>query len=315
MHWMINVSHPQGHGSRAYRLNQGEVRVGRDPELEIRLDAAAVSRLHCTLSRRGERVRVADSSRNGTFVKLDGRWERVEGAQECGLPARVKVADWTVEVTAPPPLDLDACLPEATWEQSVMLPPGYLKAMTEAILVFDLCESSSIANQDDRMAHHLKRRLSQLADPVLVTHGRRFYKNTGDGFLATFPDAAGALAAAVELETRIRNRNERTQNAPLHYRIALHHGEVWAIDAGGADIHGNDVNITFRIEGVQPDSFPHTAPALPRRDRILCSRAFMAIVPSSRLAQALTGHVACGAARLKGITEPVDIHWLQTRYS
>lgn len=315
MQWTINVSSAHGQRHRAYELGHDTVRVGRDRALEISLDNAAVSRLHCTLSRHGERVRVDDSSRNGTYIKVDGRWQRVHRASEwCGLPARLRVADWTVEVSAaaaPPPVRHE----EMTWEKSVMLPRGHLQSAHEAILVFDLCESSSIANRDDHMAHHLKRRLSQLAEPVLAVHGRRFFKSTGDGFLVTFADPVAALAAAVELEQRIQNRNRRTRNAPLHYRIALHHGEVWAIDSGGDDIHGNDVNITFRIEGVQPDSFPHTAPDLPPRDRILCSRAFMAAVPSTRLASALRGHVACGAARLKGITEPVDVHWLQTTYS
>lgn len=292
------------------------MRLGRDLALEISPAAAAVSRLHCTLSRHGERVRVKDSSRNGTFIKVDGRWQRVHGASEwCGLPARLRVADWTVEVSAaaapPPPMRHE----EMIWEKPIMLPRGHLQSAHEAILVFDLCESSSIANRDDHMAHHLKRRSSQLADPVLAAHGRRFFKSTGDGFLVTFADPGAALAAAIEFEQRFQNRNQRTRNALSHYRIARHHGEVWAIDSGGDDIHGNDVNIAFLSEGVQPECLRHAAPALPPRDRILCSGAFMAAVPSTQLAGALRGHVACGAARLKGITEPVDIHWLQTTYS
>ena len=38
-------------------------------------------------------------------------------------------------------------------------------------------------------------------------------------------------------------------------------------------------------------------------------------VPRERLQAVLSGHVQCGEARLKGITEPVIIHWLRTAYA
>ena len=117
------------------------------------------------------------------------------------------------------------------------------------------------------------------------------------------------------MNSAVQSRNRRTSNTPIHYRIALHHGDVWAIDAGGDDIHGNDVNITFRIEGVQPDAFTPAAAALPRRDRILCSRAYLETVPAARLAATVSAVVACGAADLKGITQRIDVHWLKTAYS
>jgi len=320
MQWTIEVQDVRAGGQRSYRFGQNVVRVGRDPGLDISLNHAEVSRLHFTLYRVGERVRLEDRSRNGTFRRRDGRWERVEGTAELELPARLRAGQWTFEVAADEvaeaaPEAVPQRAPEATWEQSVMLPAGYLKTEREAILVFDLCESSQIAAADDHMAHHLKRRLVQLAEPVLENHGRRFFKSTGDGFLATFAEPGAALAAAIELESRIHNRNRRTRNAPLHYRIALHVGVVWAIEAGGDDIHGNDVNITFRIEGVQADAFDGPRPALPARDRILCSRAFLGAAPREQLEGALDGHVACGPARLKGIAEPIDVHWLKTSYS
>jgi len=182
-------------------------------------------------------------------------------------------------------------------------------------MVFDLCESSLIANQDDHMAYHLKQRLMQIAEPVLEYFGRRFFKNTGDGFLATFPEPAAALDAAIALEQRIQQRNQRTRNEAIHYRVALHYGAVWTLDAGGDDIHGNDVNIAFRIEGVKADDFAGAASSLPQRDRILCSRAFLGAVPGERLSGVLSGHVVCGEARLKGISERITIHWLHTSYS
>lgn len=325
MQWRINVQSDREPERREYCFGQPAVRVGRAEDVEIRLANADVSRVHFTLSVAGERVRVADSSRNGTFVRHGRRWTRLEGAAELALPARLRASDWTFDVEAVPAVPPAAPVtPSETtmagdvcgdWEQSIMLPPGHVASTREAIMVFDLCESSLIASQDDHMAYHLKQRLMQIAEPVLEQFSRGFFKSTGDGFLTTFANPAAALDAAVALEQRIQQRNQRTRNEHIHYRVALHFGEVWMLNTNTADIHGNDVNIAFRIEGVQPDAFTGTVSSLPRRDRILCSRAFLTAVPRERLATVLSGHVQCGEANLKGITESVVIHWLRTPYS
>lgn len=327
MQWRINVCSEREPGRREYSFGQPAVRVGRAEDVEIQLCNADVSRVHFTLRAADGRVRVADSSRNGTFVRRGEHWKRLRGDAEIDLPARLRAGDWTFEVEAAPVTPVMPAvsrMPETVaalgdecgdWEQSIMLRPGDLAAKREAIMVFDLCESSLIASHDDHMAYHLKQRLYQIAEPVLGQFGRRFLKSTGDGFLATFGDAGAALDAAIALEQRLQQRNQRTRNEAIHYRVALHFGDVWAIDTGTADIHGNDVNIAFRIEGVQADAFTGTVSSLPRRDRILCSRDFLTVVPRDRLAAVLAGHVQCGEASLKGITESVIIHWLRTPYS
>ncbi len=163
------------------------------------------------------------------------------------------------------------------------------------------------------MAYHLKQRLTQIAEPILNEFGCRFFKSTGDGFLATFENAERAQKAAVKLEDHVQYRNKRTTNVPIHYRIALHHGEVWAISAGGDDVHGNDVNITFRIEGVQAAAFGEMTELFPKENRILCSGDFHRLVAASP--EPGTSYVRCGTADLKGINEPVEIFWLKTEYS
>ena len=118
----------------------------------------------------------------------------------------------------------------------------------------------------------------------------------------------------MKIEDHLQLRNERTSNESIHYRIGLHFGDVWAISAGGDDVHGNDVNITFRIEGVQVPAFDAVEARFPKRDRILCSGRFHEAAGEHDLGLP-TSFVHCGAATLRGIINPVEIYWMKTQYS
>lgn len=315
MAWKLRIKdHNSGEVSEL-TLDQPTVHIGRDPNGDVTLKHDRVSRRHVELRNNGAgSVLALDFSSNGSFVREDDKWVRIDGSVELSPPFVLRIAHWTVkleEIVAPEPTDDD---PEQTWDQSVMIPVANLGQRTETILVFDLCESSLIASKDDHMAYHLKQRLTQIAEPILDEFGRRFFKSTGDGFLATFEDPSKALEAAIKVEDHIQYRNQRTSNMPIHYRIALHHGDVWAISAGGDDVHGNDVNITFRIEGVQSPAFSDVIALFPKRDRILCSGAYREVVKET-VDQLASECLFCGAATLKGIVNPVDIYWLKTQHS
>jgi class 3 adenylate cyclase len=260
--------------------------------------------VHLTLSKDGEQYFAEDSSRNGSFLKHGDQWQRLETKTELQLPATIRLADWALKI------DYQA---DEDWDKSVIIPAGHLVKRTETIMVFDLCESSKIANQNDHMAYHLKARLQQLAEPVLTEYGMRFFKGTGDGFLATFVSAAKTVSAALELVSRIKHRNSRTTNPPIHYRIALHHGDTWGISTGGQDIHGNDVNITFRIEGAQAETFTAPAVEFPRMDRILCSKALLTEITDKEGTTVPTEVSEIGPASLKGIHDPVVIYFVHDR--
>ncbi len=313
MAWKLRIKDHKSGSVSEQTLDLPTVHIGRDPNGDVTLKHDRVSRRHVELRKNAAGgVSVTDSSSNGTFVRESNERVRIEGMRDLIPPCVLRIAHWTVkieEAAAPEPVEDEA---EQTWDQSVMIPVASLGKRSEAILVFDLCESSLIASKDDHMAYHLKQRLTQIADPILEEYNRRFFKNTGDGFLATFEDADKALQAAIKVEDHIQYRNQRTSNLPIHYRIALHYGDVWAM--GGDDVHGNDVNITFRIEGVQSQAFPDVTALFPKRDRILCSRHFREVAEDG--VQSLASEcVHCGAATLKGITAPVDVYWLKTQYS
>jgi DNA-binding winged helix-turn-helix (wHTH) protein len=71
-------------GSQRFVLAPGENVVGRDPDVEIRLDASTVSRRHATLTVRDGAATLEDSgSKNGTF----------RGGERVGAPVRLADGD------------------------------------------------------------------------------------------------------------------------------------------------------------------------------------------------------------------------------
>ena len=189
MGWEIRLTDLERGGQTVRSFAHATVRIGRHTDNELVLKHNQVSRLHLTLVKEGDRFFAEDSSRNGSFLKQGEQWTRLEGRRELILPAVIRLADWSVRI------EYQA---DEEWDKSVIIPAGHLVKRTEAILVFDLCESSRIANENDHMAFHLKQRLMQICDPVLSEHAMRFLKGTGDGFLATFPSSAKAVGAARE---------------------------------------------------------------------------------------------------------------------
>ena len=80
------------------------------------------------------------------------------------------------------------------------------------------------------------------------------------------------------------------------------------------DIHGNDINITFRIEGVQAEAFPAASTEFPRMDRVLCSASMLASASAESLLPSGFEAIEIGAANLKGIQDPVRVLWLKTTH-
>lgn len=311
MSWIIEIQDPERGTQSRHEFDEATVIIGRDPSADLVVRDEKVSRRHLKLLRRDGAGFIEDQSSNGTYVAINRRWARLPTKQQVTDPVLVRLGRFNLRIHFNPALPDDA--PE--WDQSVVIPAGKLSTLKETLLVFDLCESSAIANRDDHMAYHLKQRLTQIAEPVLEAESCRFFKSTGDGFLACFPRPSQALNAAIELELRIQHRNARTQNPPIHYRMSLHFGETWLIANGGNDIHGNDVNITFRIEGVKASDLLSPETGLPERDRILCSTDFIAAYGEIENSPVPVEHISCGRARLKGISSPVGIELFRTEFT
>jgi class 3 adenylate cyclase len=78
------------------------------------------------------------------------------------------------------------------------------------------------------------------------------------------------------------------------------------LDEATKDRHGNDMNIAFRIEGVQADAFAEGPKvSLPKANRLVASQAFL---NACRNAEGDFGTL--GKARLKGIGDDTELFLL-----
>ena len=73
-------------GKAIFRRREGDtMALGRDPQCDLKVDDAAVSRQHCTIARKGAVFVLRDHSSNGTFVTVAGQSEARIHDQELAL--------------------------------------------------------------------------------------------------------------------------------------------------------------------------------------------------------------------------------------
>ena len=112
-----------------------------------------------------------------------------------------------------------------------------------AILFTDLVEFSAWALEaGDEAALELLRRVGRVEEDAVCDHGGRVVKRLGDGAMAVFPDARGALDAARAARARIAEL--RVDGYTPRMRAGLHVGRPRKI---GGDYVGVDVNVAARV--------------------------------------------------------------------
>lgn len=313
MTWEIIIKGVDGQGDERTRFDRDIVRIGRLREgNDVILRHPSISKQHALLLRQGDEYFIEDpGSRNGVFIKTGLGSVRVKSRLRLELPAEISLSgkvNLLVDVHRQEEMvTLDAS-GEDDYPDETLIPDLRKLERVESMLVLDLCDATGQANRNEEMAYTLKVRLEQISRPVLERMAARFIKNTGDGFLATFPGAVAAMEAALEIAEKIAQRNARSKNEPIHYRMALHHGTTYPIGIGDEDIHGSDVNIVFRLEGLQGDkaAMIETRSEVPARDRILCSRSFHEQL-SEQGSPLINRLRSLGSARFQGIDKPHEV--------
>ena len=124
-----------------------------------------------------------------------------------------------------------------------------LQRRLAAILAADVVGYSRLMGLDEAgTLSRLNALRQELIGPTIAAHSGRIVKLIGDGALVEFASVVDAVACAIEIQTKIRNRNPDVSEAnPLQFRIGIHIGDV-IVERD--DIYGDGVNVAARLEGV-----------------------------------------------------------------
>jgi adenylate cyclase len=119
-----------------------------------------------------------------------------------------------------------------------------------AIVCADVAGYSRMMGADEAGTHATFKAHRGAIHPIILNHGGRVVKNTGDGFLLEFPSVVGATEAAIALQRLMAERNHHLPaDRAMHFRLGIHMGDVIADED---EVFGDDVNIAVRLEQASP---------------------------------------------------------------
>jgi adenylate cyclase len=158
-----------------------------------------------------------------------------------------------------------------------------------AIACADVAGYSRMMGADEAGTHAAFKAHRSAIFPIILNHGGRVVKNTGDGFLLEFPSIVGAIESAIAMQEMMAERNHHLPaDRAMQFRLGVHMGDILADED---EVFGDDVNIAVRLEAVAaPGGVAVSAKAYHEASRHL-SASF----------------VAAGSYRLKNIEETVDV--------
>src|SRR4051794_40119203 len=117
-----------------------------------------------------------------------------------------------------------------------------------AIVCADVAGYSRMMGTDEAGTHAAFKAHRSAIHPIILNHGGRIVKNTGDGFLLEFPSIVGAIEAAIEMQELMAERNNHIPaDRIMQFRLGIHMGDVMADED---EVFGDDVNIAVRLESV-----------------------------------------------------------------
>jgi adenylate cyclase len=158
-----------------------------------------------------------------------------------------------------------------------------------AIVCADVAGYSRMMGADEEGTHATFKAHRTAIYPIILNHGGRVVKNTGDGFLLEFPSIVGAIEASIAMQALMAERNNHLPaDRVMQFRLGIHMGDVMADEE---EVFGDDVNIAVRLESVAaPGGLAVSAKAYHEAGRHLG-----------------TALVDAGSYRFKNISEPVAV--------
>src|SRR5271169_7093114 len=117
-----------------------------------------------------------------------------------------------------------------------------------AIVCADVAGYARMMGSDEAGTHAAFKAHRSAIYPIILNHGGRLVKNTGDGFPLEYPSVVGALQSSIDIQTLMAERNSQLPSDRLmQFRLGVHMGDVMADED---EVFGEDVNIAVRLEGV-----------------------------------------------------------------
>ena len=117
-----------------------------------------------------------------------------------------------------------------------------------AIVCADVAGYSRMMGADEEGTHAAFKAHRSAIYPIILNHGGRLVKNTGDGFLLEFPSVVGGIESAVAIQTLMVERNSQLPaDRHMQFRLGVHMGDVIADED---EVFGDGVNIAVRLESV-----------------------------------------------------------------
>lgn len=117
-----------------------------------------------------------------------------------------------------------------------------------AIVCADVAGYSRLMGSDEEGTHAAFKAHRSAIYPIILNHGGRVVKNTGDGFLLEFPSVVGAIESAVAVQSLMAERNDHLpSDRVMQFRLGVHMGDVIADED---EVFGDGVNIAVRLEAV-----------------------------------------------------------------
>src|SRR5215831_6572490 len=117
-----------------------------------------------------------------------------------------------------------------------------------AIVCADVAGYSRMMGADEAGTHAVFKAHRSAIHPIILNHGGRLVKSTGDGFILEFPSIVCATEAAIAMQALMAERNQHLPaDRAMQFRLGVHMGDVIADED---EVFGDDVNIAVRLESV-----------------------------------------------------------------
>ncbi len=115
----------------------------------------------------------------------------------------------------------------------------------QTILFTDMEGSTTLTQRlGDAAAQELIRAHNAIVRDALRAHGGSEVKHTGDGIMAAFPSASGAIECAIAIQRALVEHGESNADTPIRVRIGLNAGEPVAEEQ---DLFGTAVQLAARV--------------------------------------------------------------------